>query len=48
MEMAQKISSMILSIRKERNLEFANHCKNSIPILDTDFKQQIEAVKDII
>ena len=49
MEMAQKISSMILSIRKKENLKVRQPLqKIQIPILDIEFKQHIEAVKDII
>jgi isoleucyl-tRNA synthetase len=49
MEMAQKISSMILSIRKKENLKVRQPLqKIQIPILDTEFKQHVEAVKDII
>ncbi len=49
MEMAQKISSMILSIRKKENLRVRQPLqKIRIPILDTEFKKHIEAVKDII
>ena len=49
MEMAQKISSMILSIRKKENLRVRQPLqKIRIPILDADFKQHVEAVKDII
>lgn len=49
MDMAQKISSMILSIRKKENLRVRQPLqKIRIPILDADFKQYIEAVKDII
>lgn len=49
MDMAQKISSMILSIRKKENLRVRQPLqKIRIPILDADFKQHVEAVKDII
>jgi len=49
MEMAQKISSMILSIRKKENLKVRQPLqKIQIPILDNEFRQNIEAVKDII
>lgn len=49
MEMAQKISSMVLSIRKKENLKVRQPLqKIQIPILDTEFKQHVEAVKDII
>ncbi len=49
MEMAQKISSMILSIRKKENLRVRQPLqKIRIPILDTEFRTHVEAVKDII
>ncbi len=49
MEMAQKISSMILSIRKKENLKVRQPLqKIQIPILDNEFRQNVEAVKDII
>lgn len=49
MEMAQKISSMILSIRKKENLKVRQPLqKIQIPILDADYIKHIEAVKDII
>lgn len=49
MEMAQKISSMILSIRKKENLRVRQPLqKIRIPILDNEFKQHIQSVKDII
>lgn len=49
MEMAQKISSMILSIRKKENLKVRQPLqKIQIPILDNEFRQHVEAVKDII
>ena len=49
MEMAQKISSMILSIRKKENLRVRQPLqKIRIPILDPEFRQHVEAVKDII
>ena len=49
MEMAQKISSMILSIRKKENLRVRQPLqKIRIPILDNEFRQHVEAVKDII
>lgn len=49
MEMAQKISSMILSIRKKENLKVRQPLqKIQIPILDAEYKKHIEAVKDII
>ena len=49
MEMAQKISSMILSIRKKENLRVRQPLqKIRIPILDQEFRTHVEAVKDII
>jgi isoleucyl-tRNA synthetase len=49
MEMAQKISSMILSIRKKENLRVRQPLqKIRIPILDNEFRQHVEAVKEII
>ncbi len=49
MEMAQKISSMILSIRKKENLKVRQPLqKIQIPILDNEFRENIEAVKNII
>ena len=49
MEMAQKISSMILSIRKIEKLKVRQPLqKIQIPILDAEYKKHIEAVKDII
>ncbi|MCW3077574.1 MAG: isoleucine-tRNA ligase, partial [Bacteroidetes bacterium] len=49
MEMAQKISSMILSIRKKENLKVRQPLqKIQIPILDKETQAKIEAVKDLI
>lgn len=49
MDLAQKISSMILSIRKKENLKVRQPLqKIRIPILDNDFRQNIESVKEII
>jgi isoleucyl-tRNA synthetase len=49
MELAQKISSMILSIRKKENLRVRQPLqKIQIPILDKDIQNRIEAVKDLI
>ena len=49
MEMAQKISSMILSIRKKENLRVRQPLqKIRIPNLDNEFRTHVEAVKDII
>jgi len=49
MELAQKISSMILSIRKKENLRVRQPLqKIRIPILDKDIQADIEAVKELI
>ncbi len=49
MDLAQKISSMILSIRKKENLRVRQPLqKIQIPILDKDTQAKIEAVKDLI
>ncbi|MFI5141655.1 MAG: isoleucine--tRNA ligase, partial [Bacteroidia bacterium] len=49
MELAQKISSMILSIRKKENLKVRQPLnKIQIPVLDEHFQKQIDAVKDLI
>ncbi len=49
MEMAQKISSMILSIRKKENLRVRQPLqKIRIPILDKETQANIEAVKELI
>ncbi len=49
MELAQKISSMILSIRKKENIRVRQPLKTiQIPILDESIKSKIEAVKDLI
>ncbi|HRD39644.1 MAG TPA: DUF5915 domain-containing protein, partial [Bacteroidia bacterium] len=49
MELAQKISSMILSIRKKENLRVRQPLqKIQIPILDKETQSKIEAVKDLI
>jgi len=49
MELAQKISSMILSIRKKENLRVRQPLqKIQIPILDKTIQAQIDAVKDLI
>ncbi|MBS1651677.1 MAG: isoleucine--tRNA ligase [Bacteroidetes bacterium] len=49
MELAQKISSMILSIRKKENIKVRQPLqKIQIPILDQNFQAKIETVKDII
>ena len=49
MELAQKISSMILSIRKKENIRVRQPLKTiQIPVLDDSIKSKIEAVKDLI
>ncbi len=49
MELAQKISSMILSIRKKENLKVRQPLnKIQIPVLDEHFRKQVDAVKDLI
>lgn len=49
MELAQKISSMILSIRKKENIKVRQPLqKIQIPVLDESIKSKIEAVKDLI
>jgi len=49
MELAQKISSMVLSIRKKENLKVRQPLQRiQIPILDKSFQDKIEAVKDLI
>jgi len=49
MELAQKISSMILSIRKKENLKVRQPLnKIQIPVLDEHTRKQIDAVKDLI
>ena len=49
MELAQKISSMVLSIRKKENIRVRQPLqKIQIPILDDSYKAKIEAVKDLI
>ena len=49
MEIAQKISSMVLSLRRKVNLKVRQPLnKILIPVLDEDFKNKIEAVKPLI
>jgi isoleucyl-tRNA synthetase len=49
MELAQKISSMVLSIRKKENIRVRQPlAKIQIPVLDEAYKAKIEAVKDLI
>ena len=47
--LSQKISSMILSIRKKENIRVRQPLtKIRVPILDDSFKKKLEAVKDLI
>ncbi len=49
MELAQKISSMVLSIRKKENLKVRQPLnKIQIPVLDEHFRKQVDAIKDLI
>ena len=49
MALAQKIASMVLSIRKKENIKVRQPLKCiQIPILDAAFQSKIEAVKDLI
>ena len=49
MELAQKISSMVLSIRKKENLKVRQPLQRiQIPILEKAIQDKIEAVKDLI
>lgn len=49
MELAQTITSMVLSIRKKENLRVRQPLQRiQIPVLDKDFSQKIESVKDLI
>ena len=49
MELAQKISSMVLSIRKKENIRVRQPLnKIQVPVLDDSYKLKIEAVKDLI
>jgi len=49
MELAQKISSMVLSIRKKENLKVRQPLQRiQIPILDKEYQHKIELVKDLI
>lgn len=46
---AQRISSMILSLRKKENIRVRQPLKKiMIPVLDADFQRQVEAVQDLI
>ncbi len=49
MELAQKISSMILSIRKKENIRVRQPLtKIQVPVLDGSFRKKLELVKDLI
>jgi len=49
MELAQKVSSMVLSIRKKENIRVRQPLSTiQIPVFDESFKAKIEAVKDLI
>jgi isoleucyl-tRNA synthetase len=49
MEMAQQISSMVLSIRKKENIKVRQPLnKIQIPVLDEAYKKKVEAMKDLI
>ncbi len=49
MSIAQKVSSMVLSLRKKEQIKVRQPLqKVMIPVLDADFVRRIEAVKDII
>ncbi len=49
MDMAQRISSMVLSIRKKENLRVRQPLQRiQIPILNKDMEEKIDAVKDLI
>ncbi len=49
MELAQKITSMVLSIRKKENLRVRQPLQRiQIPLLDDSFRKKIDGVKDLI
>jgi isoleucyl-tRNA synthetase len=49
MSYAQKISSLILSLRKKENIRVRQPLKRVLlPVLNPDFKAQVEGVKDLI
>lgn len=49
MDIAQKISSMVLSIRKKENIKVRQPLQRiQIPVLDKSYAARIEAVKDLI
>ena len=49
MSIAQKVSSMVLSLRKKENIKVRQPLqKIMLPVLDQEFARRIEAVKDLI
>ncbi|MCO6501251.1 MAG: isoleucine--tRNA ligase [Vicingus serpentipes] len=49
MDIAQKVSSMVLSLRKKENIKVRQPLqKLMVPILDEKFKRQLEDVEDLI
>lgn len=49
MELAQKVSSMVLSIRKKENIRVRQPLSSiQIPVFDPSFKEKLEAVQDLI
>jgi len=49
MELAQRVSSMVLSIRKKENIRVRQPLQSiRIPVLDNSIKNKIDAVKEII
>ena len=49
MEIAQKISSMVLSLRKKENIRVRQPLSRiMVPVLDNEFKKQLDLVKDLI
>ena len=49
MEIAQKVSSMVLSLRKKEQIKVRQPLQRiMVPVLDQDFARRIEAIKDII
>ncbi len=49
MDYAQRISSLVLSLRKKENIRVRQPLqKILLPVLDNDFQKQVEAIKDLI
>jgi isoleucyl-tRNA synthetase len=49
MELAQKISSMVLSLRKKQNIRVRQPLnKIMVPVLDKNFREQLEGVKSLV